>query len=190
MVFMSIGKILFSAFLATFGSSVQAATIESGTYAVEIEMVNLEWSCSASYGCAGSEPYFTSLYGLDPGDIVRGWMILELGDYGSRTAMSLSWPGQTLLWNNLSRVGAYSYYDPNNGQNLKLEKLGSLLQGRFERYDEAPWGYMASFDLRELAPVPLPASAALLPVGMGAIACLRRRRRRPRPRSAAGHSRP
>lgn len=46
-----------------------------------------------------------------------------------------------------------------------------------EGYEGSAASMTSTFELVELAPVPLPASAALLPLGFGALALMRRRRR-------------
>ena len=77
---------------------------------------------------------------------------------------------------NLGAGGRLSYT-----YNLDYMSSGDFADGFYVFWDRTAEFAVTSASITDLslAPVPLPASAALLPVGMGAIACLRRRRRRP-----------
>ena len=124
------------------------------------------------------------------GDLFEAYVETEEGDDERGLAAPVCWVGGF----NCRNLQPFRYVDPNlfnvvADQFAVWETAGVLTVTSWGEYDGDGFrfsgdGYQgsadaitATFTIVELAPVPLPASVALLPLGIGALAMMRRRRR-------------
>lgn len=152
------------------GSAADAATVDRVSLTLDAEYI-----CEMDI-CEDPEPA-VDFYGLPTDGPVTGW--LSIGDENSEWLRSITFT----LGNSIIDFGRFQ---GTSGEYQNADLLGFFTDffirwngtaGSLSyRDDGAPW----SLDVQgtiELAPVPLPATAALLPMGLGALAMMRRRRR-------------
>lgn len=159
------------------GSAAGAATIESGSYAVQMTLVESSWLCFMG-DCEGPEPTSSVYKGLNVGDIVPAMLSLAFPN-SSQVHFTLSW-SDTTISDFLTLIRENVYWRSDNKWELSLYQTGDILSGVLvDGYYSAIWTQNARIEFTEVqpAPVPLPATAALLPLGIGALALMRRRRR-------------
>lgn len=129
---------------------------------------------------------------ISPGDTLSFYMETQgdrisscrLGNFHCHRWYDPYWTGWSdtplTIWEEGFRV---SFFDRNINVGTEVtlwdaEHMSSLgIVARSDDYTMLAGGRIAYFTVTDLAPVPLPAGAALLPVGIGALAVMRRRRR-------------
>lgn len=128
------------------------------------------------------------------GDITDAYLeyeeYLDFGDSGYGYIAPVCWvgsfncevqKGERVVWPELFHVATDSFVVERIGSSLHATTWGLYDGDGFSISGNGYEGSAASitsiYTIVELAPVPLPASVALLPLGIGALAMMRRRRR-------------
>jgi hypothetical protein len=150
------------------GAAAEAATIEA--YNVRITLDDVQYWCNF---CQSGEtpPEINSAFGLDEGSSAVGSLSITTDE--ERLSYSLTFGSSSVAGSNLmlfdglwTDFGGFNRFSWNAGTGAI-----TLLD------DGTPWEQVTQLSLTEVAPVPLPATAALLPLGLGALAMMRRRRK-------------
>lgn len=123
--------------------------------------------------------------GLNLGDSVDGYFGFHLVS-PSVLSFSLAWNDGSIssddaAWGMFYRTDGNSYYNSAVEQIISFGLVNSVLSGFFVDiyYHSGTWDQYVRLDFQkvDVAPVPLPATTALLPLGIGALAALQKRRK-------------
>ncbi|WP_103171623.1 hypothetical protein [Paracoccus sp. SY] len=162
-----------------------AAAVVAGVGSAEAATVDhVKLTLTAEYICEAGEcdepaPSVAKFMGIPVGQSVYG--DLHIGDKDADLFQRIVFFSKGTV-NNLGYFrddysdGRYSERSSIEGLYAYLINWNGLVGSLWYRDDDYPWSLDVSGTI-ELAPVPLPATAALLPMGLGALALMRRRRR-------------
>lgn len=161
-----------------------AAAVVAGVGQAEAATVDrVTMTLNAEYICEIGDCEDDPAPGVDfflPTDVpVTGWLSIGDKDDQDMQEITFSYNGMESILGpfiDFSGTGYYQSVDAMEGFYAFNIDWNGLFGSLWYRDDDAPW----SLDVRgtlELAPVPLPATAALLPMGLGALAMMRKRRR-------------
>lgn len=158
----------------------EAATIAPpyGTYEVQMTFLRSDLLCYFDCGDATPIPYA----GMTVGDTQRGTLVVK-GDSADDLYLDFYWAGGVLADNVfLSRIENNTFW---NTSYFSVDfafvdgRLGGMFTGvnSFNNDDGFFIEQINDFSFNEIAPVPLPATAALLFLGISTLAMMRKRRR-------------
>lgn len=170
--------ILAAVAVGSFSTAASAATLHSGSYNVEITLLENYWDCSDF--CGDMTPDIIPFKGLSIGQTVVGTIsFLKTSPYN--ISLNMSWGDYSFANNRgFSEIDINSYWNPALDDYIKFSLIDGVFSGIYKRLPySGEWNQNAvlEFSSVSVAPVPIPGSAALLPVGLGALALLRKRRR-------------
>lgn len=158
-------------------AAVGVGQAEAATYQVRLTLTAHDYSC---YYCEGyPKPKVGKFAGLSEGQSVAATLTIDTIPY--QASFSFEYPeGSVSSRGYWFEVSPNAYTNLANEGSFSYSAISGMIAGSyfyFEHDGITGWGEYAAFDFTELAPVPLPASAALLPLGIGALAIVRKRRR-------------
>lgn len=164
-----------AAALAVGAGQAQAATVDRVTLTL-----TGEYHCFYSDGdCSGFGPVpsFDCFYGLPVGQAITGW--LSIGDPDEHRNQAISFTVNDFVYRLGGQFIDYfsdrNYHQASDCCSFLIAWNGAT--GSISYMDDAsPWSTEV-YGTISIAPVPLPAAAALLPLSLGALAWIRRRRR-------------
>lgn len=172
------GLVLAAVAAVGIGSAAQAATVPFGNYKAEITMSDASVYCY--FDCEGGVPDPRPFAGLSVGGTVNGVLYVAPAGRPDSITLDLRWRGGVFADRvSLERVSENHFVNMSD-QAARFapagDQPGGFFTGLFLWADGIEQQYEVSFT--NLAPVPLPASAALLPLGFGALALMRKRRQK------------
>lgn len=169
--------------MAAAAVAVGVGQAEAATYDVVLELTDQVYFCVIDE-CTEPEPdetdfegipLFTAIQGvldISPDSFFTDWIRITFAFDGKVSDLGLFYD-EISHYESVDNDPSQSYWISWNGQS------GSIGYGDDELPNDPPYGRIVFGDISavDVAPVPLPASAALLSMGFGALALMRRRRK-------------
>lgn len=170
-------SVVVAAVLAISVGQAEAAVVSEGEYQVKFTLTENYQYCPRDCDRAPKPP-LKPFHGLNVGDVVEGYFFFQRFEYEIFFIMGL--PNSTISRD----LGDGFYGGPNwygsfhFDEAIEFDTVDGRLMGSFASlFVPDLWEQHVVLDFKEIAPVPLPATVALLPLGIGALAVMRRRRR-------------